>query len=115
LVGSLANYIRRRKAASGGDIDDRQCAMRFDDYRRQSIHRAARTGAVPVYVRVWGDLSRPASVGGLFHFGASGGGKHFTEESMPNHGVRYFSERDPKALTRLMSLLLGWEANKLLQ
>jgi hypothetical protein len=41
--------------------------------------------------------------------------KHFTEDWMPNHGPRYFSERDPKALKHLKSLLLGWEAKKLLK
>ena len=41
--------------------------------------------------------------------------KHFTEDWLPNHGPRYFSERDPKALTHLKSLLLGWEAKKLLK
>jgi hypothetical protein len=53
------------KAASGGDIDDRQCTMRFDDYRRRSNHRAARTSAVPVYVRGLGTSPDPASVGVL--------------------------------------------------
>jgi hypothetical protein len=41
--------------------------------------------------------------------------KHFTEDWLPNHGLRYFSERDPKALKHLKSLLLGWEAKKLLK
>jgi hypothetical protein len=41
--------------------------------------------------------------------------KHFTEDWLPNHGLRYSSERDPKALKHLKSLLLGWEAKKLLK
>jgi hypothetical protein len=39
--------------------------------------------------------------------------KHFTEEWLPNHGPRYFSERDPTALQYLQALLLTPETKKI--
>src|ERR1700738_4227262 len=54
-IDRLAN----REANSVSDIDSGQCAMRFDDYYRWSIYRAARSGAVPVVLGARGLFRGP--------------------------------------------------------
>lgn len=63
------------------------------------------TNAMPTYRHEFEDGRPPCEARAYPNEWLAEFRKHFTEEWLPNHGPRYFSERDPKAVEFLRKLL----------
>jgi hypothetical protein len=72
------------------------------------------TSSLPTYTHEFEDGRKPCQARACPNDLLADFRRHFTEEWLPKHGLRYFSERDPKALEHIKALLIDWELKKLL-